>query len=761
MRLGVRSRALIGLATSVTAVAVTVPLATIASAADPAPSATPRPREADDTRHVSDDITKAKVTALRKPDARLRQSLAQEARGRSGKAGAAAAVGDKKIWPALDDAKGYYAKQYTLRGVGKNIEIWVATGSDATSGGLDFPKGDCRNGTRTQVTDAQINRFISEFDTNIYPKESAFFSVPPSRDGSKATAEKTFGVPAGYWKGAGNRIVTLVDNVRDDNFYDANNAHQNTYIAGFFAGTYNGWLDRNVMTVDGYDWLHRTGDTPPNEPSQDPCLTAPGRPNLYEGTFAHEYQHLLESYVDADEVTWVNEGLSDYAQTLTGYVDTTKDIHSQGFDNHIQCLLGWAAVQTPANPNPRAACGPENSLTSWQDQGPAEILADYGAAYSFMSYLATRYGAKALTSLHRNPGNGLAGLQTVLDRVAPGARAQTVLHQWAATLALDAALDRRGTTLTGGQKAAYTSKLLSASINWDNPQAYDSQGAPPNGSDYVRLRHKQGDHVSADEIRSLTFDGSLQLPTTPVEWTVDAAARPGDPALFSGTDSNLDRAVVTKVQVPSGSPKLTFDAKWETEAGWDFGVVQVSADGGTTYKSLAATDTTSEHDPGADSTIVANLPGFTATSGGGFKTETVDLSGYAGQEVLLSFRYLSDSGTNGAGFWVDNVKVGSTVVSDGRSVAGFSTPDQLNPQPVGGWTLQLVGITANGRKAYVAKVPLTSDFTRSLSGRQVRRLVGATTGTVAAIVTQDDPAETSRNQARYTLTVNGIVQPGG
>jgi hypothetical protein len=43
------------------------------------------------------------------------------------------------------------------------------------------------------------------------------------------------------------------------------------------------------------------------------------RPFLYEGTFAHEYQHLLEHYSDPDEVNWINEGLSDWAWSLTGY----------------------------------------------------------------------------------------------------------------------------------------------------------------------------------------------------------------------------------------------------------------------------------------------------------------------------------------------------------------------------------------------------------------------------------------------------------
>ena len=60
------------------------------------------------------------------------------------------------------------------------------------------------------------------------------------------------------------------------------------------------------------------------------CLSAPARPFLYEGTFAHEYQHLLESYEDADESSWVNEGISDWAQTLVGYIDTMYQLRDLG-----------------------------------------------------------------------------------------------------------------------------------------------------------------------------------------------------------------------------------------------------------------------------------------------------------------------------------------------------------------------------------------------------------------------------------------------
>src|SRR6185503_13084262 len=287
----------------------------------------------------------------------------------------------------------------------------------------------------------------NQFETNIYPKESAEFSVPPDRDGSHALRGQpgtSFSLTGGdnYYGGDGNKIVVLVDNVRDDNYNDLNNSQGLSYIAGFFSSTINTLLDRNVMTVDSYDWTHRTGANPPNEPvAGNLCTSKPARPFLYEGVFAHEYQHLLEFYESPGEATWVNEGISDFAIALTGYVDPKTSIQQTGFDSHLQCFLGWLTVPTPANPNPRATGGPENSLTWWEDQGTDETLCDYGAAFTFMLWLSDHYGSGFMSALHDQDLNGLPGLQKTLDELVTGKSAADVIHLWAATVAADKALD--------------------------------------------------------------------------------------------------------------------------------------------------------------------------------------------------------------------------------------------------------------------------------------------------------------------------------
>ncbi|MFN8222652.1 MAG: immune inhibitor A [Gaiellales bacterium] len=735
-----------------------------------------------DTRKVDERVTNGTLPVQNDTPA-LRKAL---------KAAAAtpAAVGETRNWLGLDDVYGsYYRKGYTLRAVGDHAEIWVASEADrrvpaftslpqvGVSSGVEFMAGDCRNGARTEITDPQVGYLLAQFDTNMWPKEAEAFSVAPALDGTNTLLPN----PPYNPSGDGAKTVVLVDNVRDDNFYDLNNTQGNSYIAGFFSSQLNQLFDRNVMTIDGFDWLHRTGATPPNDPVPgDNCASAPARPFLYEGVFAHEYQHLLESYEDPDELNWINEGLSDWAQTLTGYVTPNKPVTDQGFDSHIQCFLGWLSVATPANPNPRAACGPENSLTRWSDQGGGEILADYGAAYSIMEMLQGRYGNSFMTALHRGDDNGLVGLQAALDALPRtwkgsqrgGSRhgkllAQDVLHDWSLMVAVDGLLDRGYKLDAYTGRRSLTTKTLDATVNWDNPHAYDSPGAPSNGADYVRLRGSSG-FVAGKDIDSLGFAGSTTLPTNPVQWTVDAAPpfASSGAALYSGFGDERDEAIVRQVSVPSGAgAELTFDALWNEEDLWDFGFAQVSTDGGATYASLACTDTTTDHDPGAVPNVVENLPGLTGFSGG-FRSQTCSLSAYAGQTVLLAFRAINDPATLGSdpgtapGFWVDNVRVGGALVSDGSSLDGWQSFTQVKPNTVAGFTVRILSVNTKKKTVMIRTLRLNSSFT--LRGKaRVWKYVDKNADFVGAIVFYDDPSERSNQYAPYTLTVNGVTQPGG
>ena len=152
-----------------------------------------------------------------------------------------------------------------------------------------------------------------------------------------------------------------------------------------------------------------------------------------------------------------------------------------------------AGLQTPANLIPQPSGGPENSLTDWDDQGGLETLADYGAVWTFMEFLAGRYGTAFMTDLHNQDANGLPGLQANLDKYLTGDKAQDVVHDWAAMVALDKALDDGAKLMSSAkEQTRFQTPTLHASVHWANPESYSTPGAPPNGSDYVQLRDGGG-----------------------------------------------------------------------------------------------------------------------------------------------------------------------------------------------------------------------------------------------------------------------------
>ncbi|WP_162248019.1 immune inhibitor A domain-containing protein [Angustibacter sp. Root456] len=781
---------------SALALALSGVTAVSASAASSVPAATKAGTangKKGDIREPSAEMLKR--TPTKKEIAALKAAMPKASRRAAMRTFAAAAsktppVGTQRVYYVLDDYNGrYIAQTFTLRAVGQHIEAWVQDN-------LDYPAGDCRNdGNVNVVTDAQVQSLVDEFDTNMLPKESQFFSVAPDRDGSNSplntaddpdTAENEASQP---FVGDGDKTLALISNVRDANYYAPSTPDGATYIAGFFSPTFNYFYDRNTMTIDSYDWAQRTGANP--QPGTDGCGNAlTPRPRLYEGTFAHEYQHLLESYASPGETSWMNEGLSDYAQTIVGYVDTTIPYGQTGADSHLNCFYGFSGTSS------FPYCGAENSLTEWGDQGSPSILSDYGAAYSMITYIENRFGRDAITFLHNDADrNGLDSLQALLDSKKTHLSVSQFINQWAAMLAVDAFQDDGARLVLNGHYAnhgwygnddddrgkskghdeghekghgehhsttnAYQASQLYAGIDWAWPGSYDSPGAPPNGSDYVQPT--RGTKVlSARDLRSLYFKGDATYAPDPLGWTVDANAREGNAALYSGSGNELDRAAVTSVTVPADNPTLTFSTKFNIEQSWDFATVQVSTDGGKTYTSLANADTTSDHDPDAASNIVAQLPGFTGLQTE-WKSESFDLSKYAGQTILLSFRYLTDAaseGNNGdpAGWWVDDVTVGGTTVSDGSSVADFKSATQVYPTPVSGWSLQLVGWDDH-KKVYLGQVKLRHGAAY-LWSHQLRKLLG-NAKQVGVIVTVDDPSESATKNALYTLKVNGVTQPGG
>ena len=183
-------------------------------------------------------------------------------------------ISDTKYWLILNSyTAAYQLTTFHLVAESMRTQIWIQAN-------LAWPTGDPR--PTPVITCEQAQYLLGEFDNNIYPIETELFAAPVLHDGSAAYLPRPEGLPADYYYDAGGRLVVLVSNIRDDNYYDPT---RTDYTPGFYTPAFEVYFDRNVITIDAYDWANRLGPDA-------------RYPYFYEGVFAHDYQHLLHDDFD-------------------------------------------------------------------------------------------------------------------------------------------------------------------------------------------------------------------------------------------------------------------------------------------------------------------------------------------------------------------------------------------------------------------------------------------------------------------------------
>lgn len=571
-------------------------------------------------------------------------------------------VGDTRTFIALDTLNGFFTTDYEVRLISDTVEIWVQqdlTYTDA-DGKINPIHPDSRD--PEYITDERIMALATATE-RVIPINVEFYGEYAGRDGSNAqlpTLVPDLNLPDDYYAGSGNSVIILVSNVRDDNFYDPIN--NSSFVAGFFSGQVNGFADRNIISIDSKQWNRRTG--PPDFG--------------YEATIAHEFQHLIHNDQDGDEDLWLNEGASEFAEFLNGY-RPAPDSHRTTFSEF-----------------------PENSLTIWGDQDgdpdqSFEVLADYQIAYWFYLYVAGRLKEadigvenqqylKYVSELTKNQLNGPAAFDDMFDKVGADFDFIDVWSDFRTAMLSGTTSDE---TEWGDYISAFDSPSgvpiapldLGSLREKLNFEGYDTPGAPPYGADYIEIGWS--DKIS--EETTLDFNGDIRIPTN---WTTVPASEVGvtppdgiDNVLFSGHTDLTDNFLIFEVDVPTDTATLSFDTLYNIEAEWDFGFTQVSTDteDATGFVSLPLSGTTSISNTGALLIIKDNVPGYSGVSGTEEALEwinvTYDMSEYAGETVLIAFRYATDSGTGGQvaepnpGWYLANVTVGDTdLYTDGDAV---------------------------------------------------------------------------------------------
>ncbi|AYC28759.1 immune inhibitor A domain-containing protein [Paenisporosarcina cavernae] len=560
----------------------------------------------------------------------------------------------------LDQELGF--KDFTLRSVGDNVEVWVAND-------LSFPDGDPR--PAHVVTQEQVDKLRDEFESNIYPKVTDFFGTPDALDGSNAPLPGMVGLPDDYYEGS-DKVIMLVDNIIDDNFYDPTYPF---FVAGFFWQTFENYIDRNIVTIDTTSWDTRLENT-------------------FFGTTIHELQHLIQADKDGAEESFINEGFSTFSEFLGGYGSDASSINFY-LDHPENSLVNWdehAGVTTPPT-------------------GP-ETIADYGQTYLFTLYMYEQFGQDFIKALAEDgDAQGVTSIDHQLKAFNTGLTFQELYSNFMAALALD---DGKEGSIYDFHNVDLRDLPVNAdgdvrgkTVDFEKALTFEKEGVPAWGGDFKEFE-------LGTNVKNIKFDGVDFLP---LQW--DTVANPFDDSeqvLHNNAGSEADQALIFGATVPEDNATLTFDHYYNMEEQWDFGMVQVSTDNGETWTSLENENTRSDVVDEGYPTIKENVPGFTGTNDD-WSTESFDLSAYAGQDVLVSFRNLTDWGYEEAGWYIKNIQLGD-FSSDGSSVDAFKSLGQVKGDYVN-FIVTFIHTMANGNQKVINVDPFNVTEQDVLKMKQV------------------------------------------
>jgi hypothetical protein len=340
------------------------------------------------------------------------------------------------------------------------------------------------------------------------------------------------------------------------------------------------------------------------------------------GVLAHEFQHMIHWYRDRNEETWMNEGFAEVAAFLNGF-----DVGGTDYEY---------------------AADPDQTLTFWPS-GPGEAGAHYGQSFLLLGYFLDRFGPEATKSLVAHEANGLDSMDQTLQELGSldpltgeGVTADDVFIDWALAMLLQDPSVGDGRYSFESYTAAPEPSI--AETITDCPGTAAARTVSQYGVDYVRL-DCQGDF-------HLTFDGETLVPVLPEE------AHSGSYAFWSNKGDESDMLLTRAFDLgqAEGSISLDYWVWYDLEEDYDYLYLEVSTDDGETWTILTTPSGTAE-DPSGNSYGW----GYNGQSGGSSPAEwikeSVDLSEYAGQEILVRFEYVTDAAVNGEGLLIDDVRL--------------------------------------------------------------------------------------------------------
>ncbi len=397
---------------------------------------------------------------------------------------------------------------------------------------------------------------------------------------------------------------------------------------------------------------------------------APPGSGYYEATLAHEFQHMVHWHMDSNEDGWVNEGASELASRLAGFG-----------------VAGSASSY---------ARKPDTQLNAWALSPDANTLPHYGASYLWFEYFLQRLGAEAVKSLVTEQANGIAGFEKVLSAMPEAPGFDELYADWVVANLLD------DTTLLDGRYGLEEVDLRVMMEATERKLPAQGNGTVNQyGTDYIALTPRSGPL----QIEVWGNPTVPVVPNSPIQGRYEWWSNRGD----------MSNTTLTRAFDLTGLTKATlqYSLWYELEDGWDYAYVEVSTDNGETWQ-LLETPNTTDYNPNGN----AFGPGYTGYSGhpAGSTTrlepswihETVDLTPFAGKNVLVRFEMITDDAVNLPGLCLDEIRVpelgfadDAETASAGWEAEGFVRMDNILPQQL------LVQVIEKGRETRVHRLHLT------------------------------------------------------
>ena len=163
-----------------------------------------------------------------------------------------------------------------------------------------------------------------------------------------------------------------------------------------------------------------------------------------------------------------------------------------------------------------------------------------------------------------------------------------------------------------------------------------------------------------DDVESGDDNWTFENPVGTLSWAISTDDfNNGEASFFaSNPDFSTDQYLITPPVILDGmSPSLSFWHRYNTEANWDGGVVEISSNG-TDWVDLGnlmvQNGYTGPVNENPDSPI-STRDAFHGTSGTWLQT-IVDLGSYAGTTVQIRFRFASDGLVGAEGWYVDDIR---------------------------------------------------------------------------------------------------------